>query len=85
MIFEFTQNPDKSVLELTFNNFKNQFGKDNVTFQEEKDTFIISNIAGKEMSFIIDKNQKKIKESYGKSREEYLRDTANYLSMYSKF
>lgn len=51
----------------------------------EESTFIISNIAGKEMSFLIDKDQKKIKESYGKSREEYLRDTTNYLSMYSKF
>lgn len=41
MIFEFTKNPAESVLEITFNNFKNQFGEDNVTFKKDEDTFII--------------------------------------------
>ncbi len=37
----------------------------------KRNTFVMSKIAGKEMSFVICKNSKQILEAFGKNREEY--------------
>ncbi len=51
----------------------------------EKNTFIISKIAGKEMAFIVCKDRKEILESYGKDKEEFLKNFYHYFNMWGRF
>ena len=56
-----------------------------VNEEGEKNAFIISKIAGKEMAFLVCKDRKEILESYGKDKDNILKDFYHYFNIWGRF